>query len=116
MVDYVTKGSNLWTEHYSAVQADVPDPSDPSTQLNTGLIQTLEQADVLIMAGEASSHCVANSIRDISRDFGEDMMKKCVLLLDCMSPVPGFEQLADDFFADMTAKGMNTATTQTLKF
>jgi len=25
-VDYVTKGSNLWTEHYSAVQADVPDP------------------------------------------------------------------------------------------
>ena len=31
MVDYVTKGSNFWTEHYSAVQADVPDPDDPST-------------------------------------------------------------------------------------
>jgi nicotinamidase-related amidase len=28
MVDYVTKGSNFWTEHYSAVQADVPDPTD----------------------------------------------------------------------------------------
>ena len=32
MVDYVTKGSNFWTEHYSAVQADVPDPEDPTTQ------------------------------------------------------------------------------------
>lgn len=116
MVDFVTKGSNLWTEHYSAVQADVPDPADPSTQLNTRLIQTLEQSDILVISGEASSHCVANSIRDISRDFGEDMMKKCILLTDCMSPVPGFEQLADDFFSDMIAKGMKTATTQTLSF
>src|SRR4051812_21507695 len=26
MVNYVTKGSNIWTEHYSAIMADVPDP------------------------------------------------------------------------------------------
>ena len=29
--DFVTKGSNPWTEHFSAVQAEVPDPEDPST-------------------------------------------------------------------------------------
>ena len=26
MVDFITKGSNPWTEHFSAVQAEVPDP------------------------------------------------------------------------------------------
>ena len=41
-VDVVTKGSNPYTEHYSGVQADVPDSTDPSTQLNTKLITTLE--------------------------------------------------------------------------
>jgi hypothetical protein len=44
----VTKGSNMFTEHY-AVFADVPDPKDPSTQLNTPFI---EEADVIIFSGE----------------------------------------------------------------
>ena len=59
LVDYVTKGSNIWTEHYSAVQADVPDPADPGTQINTALIQTLLKADMIAVAGEAGSHCLA---------------------------------------------------------
>jgi len=40
-VDKVTKGSNIWVEHFSAVRAEVPDPEDPSTQLNTDFINTL---------------------------------------------------------------------------
>jgi len=54
-VDVVTKGSNPFTEHYSGVQADVPDPTDPSTQLNTGLINTLQEADIILLCGEARS-------------------------------------------------------------
>lgn len=111
MVDYVTKGSNVFTEHYSGVQADVPDPADPSTHLNTRLIQTLENADLIVFSGEASTHCVANTIRDIVKDFGEETARKCVLLEDAMSPVPGFEQFADDFFRDMRAKGMQITKT-----
>ena len=68
-VDYVTKGSNILTEHYSAVQADVPDPSDASTQINTRLIQTLENADLVAIAGEARTHCLANTVRDIADGF-----------------------------------------------
>lgn len=30
-VQFVNKGSNPWTEHYSAVQAEVPDPADAGT-------------------------------------------------------------------------------------
>ncbi len=109
MVDYVTKGSNIWTEHYSAVQADVPDPEDPSTQLNSSLIQVLQEADLIALSGQALSHCVANTIRDIADNFGDASIGKLVLIEDTTSSVPGFEHLGQQFLADMTARGMQTA-------
>jgi nicotinamidase-related amidase len=108
-VDYVTKGLNPWTEHYSAVMADVPDASDPTTQLNTRLIRTLEQADVILLSGQALSHCVANTVRDIAANFGADSIRKMVLIEDTSSAVGGFENLAADFMRDMKVRGMQTA-------
>jgi nicotinamidase-related amidase len=112
-VDYVTKGSNPWSEHYSAVQADVPDPEDPSTMLNTQLIQILQEADIIPVAGQAITHCVANTVRDIANNFGEENIKKLVLLEDASSPVPGFEQMGTDFVTEMKARGMQITTTDT---
>lgn len=113
MVDYVTKGSNYKTEHYSAVVADCPDASDPSTQLNTELIETLETVDQILIAGEASSHCVANTVRDIVNNFGdESYAKKVTILTDAMSPVTGFEQFETDFYDEMRGKGVNFDTTE----
>lgn len=105
-IDFVTKGSNVWTEHYSAVKAEVPDPSDPSTQLNTNLIQTIEQADILVWAGEAGSHCLGNSMRDCFDAFGPDSIKKSVVFTDCTSPVPGFESNQEAFFKEFASKGV----------
>jgi nicotinamidase-related amidase len=110
MADFVTKGSNPWTEHFSAVQAEVPDPSDPSTQINTGLIQTLEQADVILLAGEALSHCVHHTVKDTIDNFSDpSFAKKVVLLQDCMSSVTGFEKAGEDFLRDMRARGVAVA-------
>lgn len=114
MVDYVTKGSNFWTEHYSAVQADVPDPQDPGTMLNTTLIETLKEADVIAITGEALSHCVANTIRDIANNFGEENIKKFVLLEDCSSNVTGFDQFGVDFVKEMKKRGMEISTSDKL--
>jgi nicotinamidase/pyrazinamidase len=115
VVDYVTKGSNLWTEHFSAVQAEVPDPTDPGTQVNTRLIDTLEEADVILLAGEAGSHCLANTVRDIATNFSNpEYVKKMVFLSDATSPVTGFESFQKDFIRDMTALGMKTSTTETV--
>jgi len=112
VVDYVTKGSNIWTEHYSAIQADVPDPADPSTQINTALIQTLMKADIVVVAGEAGSHCLANTVRDLANNFGDDsLVSKITLLTDATSPVPGFESFQDDFLREMTGRGMKLSTT-----
>lgn len=112
MPTVVTKGSNPWTEHFSAVRAEVPDPKDPGTQINRGFIDTVENADLVVWGGEALSHCLANTFRDTVEGFSNpDHIKKMVLLTDASSNVPGFEKLGEDFVRDMSAKGMRTALT-----
>lgn len=111
-VNYVVKGNNPWTEHFSGVQAEVPDPSDPSTQVNTRLIQTLEEADMIAISGEALSHCVANTGRDIAACFSDPRyVEKLVILKDASSNVPGFDGFGSSFIADLTAKGAKLSTT-----
>lgn len=112
MVNYVTKGSNPYTEHFSGVKAEVPDPSDPSTQINTDLVKVLQTADIVAITGEALSHCVANTVRDVADCFpDQNSIKKLVLLTDASSNVSGFEFLGSKFVADMTARGMSLSTT-----
>lgn len=110
-VDYVTKGSNPYTEHYSVFRAEVPDQKDPSTQLNSALVDVLQnKTDMIYVAGEALSHCVASSIRDLADAFGDDQyLARMTLLTDCMSNVPGFEKQGDDFVQEMVRRGMKTA-------
>jgi len=106
-IDFVAKGSNPFTEHYSAIQAEVPDPEDPKTSINAPFVQTLMDADVVAVAGEAGSHCLANTVRDIVKQFGDDsLVAKIVLLEDATSPVPGFENLQQQFIDEMVKKGM----------
>lgn len=111
--DFITKGSNPWTEHFSGVKAEVPDPEDPTTQVNTSLIQTLEDADVILIAGEALSHCLANTVRDIATEFSDPRyIQKIHLLKDATGNVTGFEQYGEDFIKELTAKGMQVTTTK----
>ncbi|HTT13525.1 MAG TPA: cysteine hydrolase [Burkholderiaceae bacterium] len=107
-VDYIFKGSNPFTEHYSAVQAEVPDPSDPGTLLNARLLEALSAADSIIVAGEALSHCVANTVRDLACNLGAVRTAKLTLLADCTSSVGGFENLGADFLGEMAARGMKS--------
>lgn len=112
-VDYVVKGTNPFTEHYGALMAEVPDPDDPSTQLNLDFIKILQDADIVAIAGEASSHCVKATVEQVANNIGDEHLKKIYLLTDCMSPVPAapgtpdFPVIADGFLKEMAAKGMN---------
>ncbi|GGL98040.1 isochorismatase family protein [Pseudomonas asuensis] len=109
-VHYIPKGSNPNTEHYSAIAAEVADPDDPGTQLNTGLLDWLKQAQTVLIAGEALSHCVAGTVRDIASYFGDSNLHKLVVLTDCSHAVPGFEHLAEHFIEEMKAKGVRCLT------
>jgi nicotinamidase/pyrazinamidase len=110
VVQQIYKGANPWTEHYSAMQAEVPDAEDPDTQLNRALIAQLDLADVLLIAGEASSHCVKATTEHIVDNLPSGKLDKIVLLTDCMSPVGGFEPQAEAFLAAMRDRGVRLAT------
>jgi nicotinamidase-related amidase len=110
-IDFITKGSNYKTEHYSAIVADVPDPNDPGTQMNVSFLNTINEADIVLLAGEARSHCLANTGRDACNYFSDDsLVKKLVLLEDATSDVPGFENYGEQFVKEMKARGMQTTT------
>lgn len=109
-VQKVVKGMNPWTEHFSAVRAEVPDEDDPDTLTNQALIDSFKAADVVYIAGEAGSHCVAETVRHIAEGFGDAPLGKFVLITDGISPVPGFETAQTAFFSEMRDRGMRFAT------
>jgi len=111
-VNFVTKGLNPWTEHYSAIEAEVQDPVDVGTYTNMDLILSLKDADAIIIAGEALSHCVKSTVEDLVRHMGDETTKKFIFLEDASSSVPGFEHLGTNFIQTMTDKGMRLKTTK----
>lgn len=110
----VFKGMNPWTEAYSALAAEVPDPDDPSTQLNQDLIARLDAAQVIAVAGEASSHCVRATVEHLADHLPSGDVGKICLLTDCMSPVTGFEAQARAFLDGMAARGARLVTADVL--
>jgi len=105
-VRVVDKGSHPWTEHYSALQAEVPDPAEPATQLNQALLQRLDAVGTLVVAGQASSHCVKATVEHLVQHLPSGRPERLLLLTDCMSPVAGFEAEAAAFLAAMQALGV----------
>lgn len=94
--DKVLKGQNTMTEQYSAFKAEVPRADDPRTALRRDLMDRLGKGNnTLLVAGEASSHCVAASVDDMLANLSPERLRQTVLLTDCMSPVGGFEEAAD---------------------
>jgi len=53
---------------------------------------------------------VANTIRDIANSFGDENIKKFVLLKDTCSNVPTFEKMGEEFVTEMTDRGMQMST------
>ena len=106
IVAKVTKGSNPFVEHFSIFRAEVQDPLDPSTQLNTGLIARLDQTDHILIAGEAGSHCVKRSLEDLLANLPSSNLAKVIVLTDCISPVAGFESTWSQFLADISSQGV----------
>ena len=102
----IIKGSNPWTEHYSAIEAEVPDQADASTQTNSGLIATLAASDRVYITGEAGSHCVKATTEHIVEHWDQTQLAKLVLVTDCMSPVTGFQAQYERFVRSMQQRGV----------
>lgn len=87
-INFLTKGSDPFTEHYSAVRAEVPflggngyEP-DPGTQTNLSWLNMLAQYDNVVFTGQALSHCVRFTLEDTIAQFGADAAKKIIVVRD----------------------------------
>lgn len=91
-VGFEIKGANPLTEHYSVLGPEItegPD-GDQIAEHNEELVETLLAFDVVIIAGQAKSHCVAWTIDDLLRGIDRrdrDLARRVYLLEDCTSPV-----------------------------
>ena len=108
-INFINKGTNPWTEHYSALMAEVPDPKAPETLLNQALLDQLAGQDRIYICGEAGSHCVKATTEHIVQHIGAQHIGKLVLLSDCISPVTGFDAQYQGFLSAMRAQGVEIA-------
>lgn len=113
-----TKGANLEGEfsklvHFHSTARDVvnlmiPKGMEPSSEMygiiepeysttdfkNVIVLNFIEIYDEIYVAGEAASHCVLESLKQIAKHFDgrTAITKKIVVLTDCMSCIPGYEE------------------------
>jgi nicotinamidase-related amidase len=99
---FQTKGDNPLTEDYSVLRPEVMEGPDGRkiADKNFRFIQTLLDFDVVIIAGQAKSHCVAWTIDDLLTEIATvdaALARKVYLLEDCTSPVvvPGVIDYTD---------------------
>lgn len=85
------KGTHPLVENYSIFGPEVSQLFDGKPlQRNTEILQQLEQADTVVIAGQAMSHCVAWTIEDFLRQIlakDPSLAKKVYILTDCMTPI-----------------------------
>jgi nicotinamidase-related amidase len=106
MVHKIYKGNNPFTEHYGALEAEIPQNDDHSTALRTDLIERLKESEMILIAGQALDYCVANTVRQMVENMSRETMKKIVLLKDCCSSVDPASGLSDAFLQEMSRKGV----------
>jgi nicotinamidase-related amidase len=111
------KGVNPLTEHYSVLHPEVRDgpEGEPIAERDTGFLQRLLDFDMVMVAGQAKSHCVAWTIDDLLTEVqarDPTLVEKVYLLADCTSPVvvPGvadFTEQADAAFRRFADAGIH---------
>jgi nicotinamidase-related amidase len=114
--DFYVKGDNPLTEHYSVLGPEVatgPDGEQIGSR-NESFVDNLLKSDIVVVAGQAKSHCVAWTIGDLLEDIeirDKRLAEKVYLLEDCTSPVvvPGgmdYTEEADAAFRRFERYGM----------
>ncbi|OGV44882.1 MAG: hypothetical protein A2X46_16925 [Lentisphaerae bacterium GWF2_57_35] len=106
------KGDIPETEHYSILRPEVEVPDHARVSINNNFIAVVEEYDQIFIAGEAETHCVLESVKDIVEVFHDrpDCLKKLFVLKDCTSPVVhptvDFHALAQKQFARYAEQGV----------
>jgi nicotinamidase/pyrazinamidase len=115
----VTKGSNIFREHFSAFKAEVPDHNDPSTKPQLKLAENIiKDLDIMFWAGIAEDYCLMNSFIDFIEMLAmnddqkrKSLASKMVFLEDGTAPVGVVPSLKQFFWDYMNKWGVTITTT-----
>lgn len=115
--DFIQKGQYPLTEAYSAIGPEVTEGPEGEKlgERSDWLFNKLTESDMLIIGGEAKSHCVNWTIQDLLgriRSEDESLVERIYLLEDCTSSivVPGkldYSEEADEAFRKYDQAGMH---------
>ena len=102
IVQRLVKGQDPLSEMYGVIKPEY----DTKGYINLDFLNKLEQYDKIVIAGEAKSHCVLESIQQILEYYENrpEITRKIYILEDCMSPIPGFEKVTDSAFETFKRK------------
>jgi nicotinamidase-related amidase len=111
------KGGHPLTENFSIYRPEVLTRFDgkPLAQINTNFYKTTIEADKVIIAGQAKSHCDAWTIKDLIDKIkiqDPTLLDKIYILEDCMSSVviPGvvdFTDQTEKLFQEFADEGIH---------
>lgn len=98
----LVKGQDPLSEMYGIIKPEY----DRKGYINVAFLNKLESYEKVVIAGEAKSHCVMESIKQILEHYETrpEITKKVYILDDCMSVIPGFEQATEDAFDEFKNK------------
>ena len=114
---FAFKGTDRYSEMYGILEPEY-NPNGIVTKVildalaafdpTTGDLRDMKW-DKIIIGGEAASHCVLESIRQMLKRFKghPEVIQRVYILEDCTSPVTGFEQQMKDAFAEFKRQGAN---------
>lgn len=111
-IRFINKGRTPRTEFYSILEAEVPDPGDPTSQINVAVLDALEKHDTIYVGGQAKSHCVLETMKSLVRYFAQqpDVLQSIRFLTDCtssvQSPYVDFDAIANAEIAKFAKLGV----------
>jgi len=123
---FETKGTHAMTENYSVLSPEVRDLGGKSVgTFNAAFFRMLMEFDRVYVFGQAKSHCVLSTLRDMKEHIaGTDpkLVDKIWILEDATSPVPAppvsplppaldFPAVAEKAFAELASAGMHIVKT-----
>lgn len=123
---FETKGSHAMTENYSVLSPEVRELGGQSVgTFNAAFFKMLMDFDRVYVFGQAKSHCVLSTLRDMQEHIAQvdpKLMDKVWILEDATSPVPAppidplpdaldFPRIAEEAFRELRAAGMKIVKT-----
>ena len=96
VIEPVVKGTDPLSEMYGIIKPEYSKKGN----INIRILDDIEKFDKIYIAGQAKSHCVMESVRQILETYNgkPEVTSKIYILEDCMSSIPGCEKDTEETF------------------